>query len=69
MGAFIVVVIDPFVEIILQLLDGLVDLLSGMSPGRTPARWFCGTVADAVVWGDLTLVLVWPISLMARNSL
>ena len=28
MGAFLVVVIDPFVQIILELLDGLVDLLS-----------------------------------------
>ena len=28
MGAFIVVVIDPLVQIDLQLLDGLIDLLA-----------------------------------------
>ncbi len=27
-GAFIIVVIDPFVQIVLQLLDGLIDLFA-----------------------------------------
>ena len=47
MGAFIVVVIDPFIEIILQLLDGLVDLVELLQDG------FVEPFADAVGLGDV----------------
>ena len=48
MGAFIVVVIDPFVEIILQLLDGLVDLLSECHLVELLQDGFVEPFADAV---------------------
>ena len=51
MGASIVVVIDPFVQIILQLLDGLVDLLSECHLVELLQDGFVEPFADAVGLG------------------
>ena len=51
MRAFIVVVIDPFIQIILQLLDGLVDLLSECYLVELLQDGFVEPFADAVGLG------------------
>ena len=48
MGAFIVVVIDPFVQIDLQLLDGLINLLSESDLIELLQDSFVEPLADAV---------------------
>ena len=53
MGAFIVVVIDPFVEIVPRLLDGLVDLLSECHLVELLQDGFVEPFADAVGLGRL----------------
>ncbi len=51
MGAFIVVVIDPNVEIILQLLDGLIDFFAECHLIELLQDGFVESLADAIGLG------------------